>query len=165
MSRNCESPKGTLVIDLSTKNKEIISQTAAMEQIDLNDYIVNQLLLNSLRVIFGSGNVTSDDIRNIDNIIKNSPSLDEDMLNAISMYNETFKELIKPERLDKRDKASKRKPSYGKAARDNLAKGVPIYYTTGGIPKGLIIKEYPSGKKELVDFSSGKEVYIKDYKG
>ncbi|HAX1715604.1 TPA: DUF1778 domain-containing protein, partial [Escherichia coli] len=56
MSRNCESPKGTLVIDLSTKNKEIISQAAAMEQIDLNDYIVNQLLLNSLRVIFGSGN-------------------------------------------------------------------------------------------------------------
>ncbi|EKM0538543.1 DUF1778 domain-containing protein, partial [Escherichia coli] len=97
MSRNCESPKGTLVIDLSTKNKEIISQAAAMEQIDLNDYIVNQLLLNSLRVIFGSGNVTSDDIRNIDNIIKNSPSPDEDMLNAISMYNETFKELIKPE--------------------------------------------------------------------
>lgn len=73
MSRNCESPKGTLVIDLSTKNKEIISQAAAMEQIDLNDYIVNQLLLNSLRVIFGSGNVTSDDIRNIDNIIKILP--------------------------------------------------------------------------------------------
>lgn len=81
------------------------------------------------------------------------------------MYNEIFKKLIKPERLDKKDKATKRKPSYSKAARDNLAKGVPIYYTTGGIPKGLIIKEYPSGKKELVDFSSGKEVYIKDYKG
>lgn len=165
MSRNKETPKGTLVIDLSTKNMEIISLAAAMEQTDLNEYIVNQLLLSSLRVIYGSGNVTSDDIRNIDKIINNTPSLDEDMLNEISMYNEIFKELIKPERLDKKDKATKRKPSYGKAARDNLAKGVPIYYTTGGIPKGLVIKEYPSGKKELVDFSSGKEVYIKDYKG
>ncbi|EOW3493742.1 hypothetical protein ACOVWF_004494 [Escherichia coli] len=165
MSRNKETPKGTLVIDLSTKNMEIISQAAAMEQTDLNEYIVNQLLLSSLRVIYGSGNVTSDDIRNIDKFINNTPSLDEDMLNEISMYNEIFKELIKPERLDKKDKATKRKPSYGKAARDNLAKGVPIYYTTGGIPKGLVIKEYPSGKKELVDFSSGKEVYIKDYKG
>ncbi|EPB6712343.1 hypothetical protein ACRRGZ_003803 [Escherichia coli] len=165
MPHNCESPKGTLVIDLSTKNMEIISQAAAMEQTDLNEYIVNQLLLSSLRVIYGSGNVTSDDIRNIDKIINNTPSLDEDMLNEISRYKEIFKELIKPERLDKKDKATKRKPSYGKAARDNLAKGVPIYYTTGGIPKGLVIKEYPSGKKELVDFSSGKEVYIKDYKG
>ncbi|MHW29037.1 hypothetical protein D9J40_24785 [Escherichia coli] len=165
MPRNQETPKGTLVIELSAKDMEIISKAAAMEQIALNDYIVNQLLLNSLRVIFGSGNVTSDDISNIDKIIKNTPSLNEDMLNEISMYNETFKELIKLERLDKKDKATKRKPSYGKAARDNLAKGVPIYYTTGRIPKGLIIKEYPSGKKELVDFSSGKEVYIKDYKG
>ncbi|PFF96602.1 DUF1778 domain-containing protein [Escherichia albertii] len=165
MSRNKETPKGTLVIDLSTKDMEIISQAAAMEQTDLNEYIVNQLLLNSLRVISESGNVTSDDIRNIDKIINNTPSLDGDMLNEISMYKEIFKELIKPERLDKKDKTTKRKPSYGKAARDNLAKGVPIYYTTGGIPKGLVIKEYPSGKKELVDFSSGKEVYIKDYKG
>ncbi|EFH8543690.1 DUF1778 domain-containing protein [Escherichia coli] len=161
MSRNKETPKGTLVIDLSTKNMEIISQAAAIEQTDLNEYIVNKLLLSSLRVIYESGNVTSDDIRNIDKIINNTPSQDEDILNNISMYNEIFKELIKPEK----DKATKRKPSYGKAARDNLAKGVPIYYTTGGIPKGLIIKEYPSGKKELLDFPSGKEVYIKDYKG
>lgn len=83
MSRNKETPKGTLVIDLSTKNMEIISQATAMEQTDLNEYIVNQLLLSSLRVIYGSGNVTSDDIRNIDKIINNTPSLDEDMLNEI----------------------------------------------------------------------------------
>lgn len=165
MSRNCKSPKRTLVIDLSTKDMEIISQAAAMEQTDLNEYIVNQLLLNSLRVISESGNVTSDDIRNIDKIINNTHSLDGDMLNEISMYKVIFKELIKPERLEKKDKATKRKTSYGKAARDNLAKGVPIYYTTEGIPKGLTIKEYPSGKKELVDFSSGKEAFIKKYEG
>ncbi len=96
MSRNCKSPKRTLVIDLSTKDMEIISQAAAMEQTDLNEYIVNQLLLNSLRVISESGNVTSDDIRNIDKIINNTHSLDGDMLNEISMYKVIFKELIKP---------------------------------------------------------------------
>ncbi|HEI3686106.1 TPA: hypothetical protein SI423_004566 [Escherichia coli] len=50
-------------------------------------------------------------------------------------------------------------------AKKCLALGVPIYYTTEGIPKGLTIKEYPSGKKELVVFSSGKEAFIKKYEG
>lgn len=49
----------------------------------------------------------------------------------------------------------------GRAAKDCLAKGVPIYYSSNDIPRGCVIKEYPSGKKEVVDFSTGKEIFIK----
>jgi len=37
-------------------------------------------------------------------------------------------------------------------ARDMLAKGLPIVYTERDTPKGLVVREYPDGHRELVDF-------------
>jgi len=39
------------------------------------------------------------------------------------------------------------------AAREHLSAGFPIYYRESTTPSGLQIKEYPSGRRELVKFS------------
>lgn len=38
------------------------------------------------------------------------------------------------------------------AAREHLAAGQPIYYCEDDTPDRYVIKEYPDGRKELVDF-------------
>ncbi|MCM8739329.1 hypothetical protein M5E06_35220 [Azospirillum sp. A1-3] len=45
----------------------------------------------------------------------------------------------------------------GAAARGHLAEGQPIYYRKPNTRPGCVIKEYPDGRKELVDFSTGEE--------
>lgn len=45
------------------------------------------------------------------------------------------------------------------AAEAMLAAGIPIYYSEKDTPEGLMIKEYPDGRRELVRFSrQGDEV-------
>lgn len=45
------------------------------------------------------------------------------------------------------------------AVRALLAEGVPIYYEEDDTPEGLLIKEYPDGRRELVRFRrDGDEV-------
>ena len=47
----------------------------------------------------------------------------------------------------------------GGAAQEMLAAGFPIYYREAGTPRGLQIKEYPGGRRELVRVQrSGDEV-------
>lgn len=45
----------------------------------------------------------------------------------------------------------------GAAARAHLADGEPIYYRKPDTRPGCVIKEYPDGRKDLVDFSTGEE--------
>ena len=45
----------------------------------------------------------------------------------------------------------------GTEMRRVLRAGVPVYYTRYDTPPGCVIKEYPEGRKELVDFSTGDE--------
>lgn len=45
----------------------------------------------------------------------------------------------------------------GTEMRRVLRAGVPVYYTRDDTPPGCVIKEYPGGRKELVDFSTGDE--------
>ncbi|HYF90222.1 hypothetical protein [Azospirillum sp.] len=45
----------------------------------------------------------------------------------------------------------------GAAARAHLTDGEPIYYRKPDTRPGCVIKEYPDGRKELVDFSTGEE--------
>jgi len=49
----------------------------------------------------------------------------------------------------------------GEAAKELLAKGIPIYYSEDDTPEGLIIKEYPDGKRELVRFRRDGDEVIK----
>ncbi|KAB2748877.1 MULTISPECIES: hypothetical protein [Brucella] len=47
----------------------------------------------------------------------------------------------------------------GRAAREHLAAGFPIYYREADTPEGLEIKKYPDGRRELVRFHrAGDEV-------
>ena len=47
----------------------------------------------------------------------------------------------------------------GAAAKEHLQAGFPIYYAEDGTPAGFLIKEHPSGRRELVRFDeAGDEV-------
>ena len=47
----------------------------------------------------------------------------------------------------------------GAAAKEHLQAGFPIYYVKDDTPPGLLIKEYPNGRRELVRFDEdGDEV-------
>ena len=47
----------------------------------------------------------------------------------------------------------------GAAAKEHLQAGFPIYYAKDDTPAGLLIKEHPSGRHELVRFDrAGDEV-------
>ncbi|MBK1838637.1 hypothetical protein JHL17_14555 [Azospirillum sp. YIM B02556] len=48
----------------------------------------------------------------------------------------------------------------GAEMRRVLRAGVPVYYTRDDTPSGFVIKEYPDGRKELVDFSTGDELLV-----
>ncbi|MCB8877459.1 hypothetical protein [Acidisoma silvae] len=45
----------------------------------------------------------------------------------------------------------------GRAAKEHLAAGFPIYFREGDTPKGLIVKQYPDGRREMVSFHQGVE--------
>jgi hypothetical protein len=45
----------------------------------------------------------------------------------------------------------------GRAAKEHLAAGFPIYFREDNTPKGLIIKQHPDGRRELVSFHQGVE--------
>jgi len=49
----------------------------------------------------------------------------------------------------------------GEAAKELLAKGIPIYYSEDDTPENLIIKEYPDGRRELVRFHRDGDEVIK----
>jgi len=50
-------------------------------------------------------------------------------------------------------------PGAGDAARETLAAGRPIYYSEPETPDGMLVKEYPDGRRELVVFHrEGDEV-------
>jgi len=44
----------------------------------------------------------------------------------------------------------------GEAAKELLRKGIPIYYGEQDTPENCLIKEYPSGKKELIKYNLQK---------
>lgn len=47
----------------------------------------------------------------------------------------------------------------GAAAKEHLQAGFPIYYAKDDTPAGLLIKEHPNGRRELVRFHrAGDEV-------
>ena len=47
----------------------------------------------------------------------------------------------------------------GAAAKEHLQAGFPIYYAKDDTPAGLLIKEHPNGRRELVRFDrAGDEV-------
>ena len=48
------------------------------------------------------------------------------------------------------------------AARASLSAGVPIYYREKDTPIPGVIKEYPSGRRELVTFASGSEEFLRN---
>jgi len=50
----------------------------------------------------------------------------------------------------------------GKAAQETLKQGIPIYYSENDTPDDLFIKEYPSGKKELVRWSEQGDTVIRE---
>jgi hypothetical protein len=41
----------------------------------------------------------------------------------------------------------------GEAAKETLEAGIPIYYIEDDIPKDLLIKHYPTGRRELVSIN------------
>lgn len=43
------------------------------------------------------------------------------------------------------------------AAREHLAAGFPIYYGEDDTPAGMVVKEYPDGRRELVRFDEDGE--------
>jgi len=49
-----------------------------------------------------------------------------------------------------RDLLSAAKHDDGAAAQRHLEAGRPIYYAEDDTPEGLLIKEYPNGRRELV---------------
>ncbi|MBS9435037.1 hypothetical protein [Photorhabdus hainanensis] len=48
----------------------------------------------------------------------------------------------------------------GSEARAHLNAGEPIYYAEFDTPAGMVIKEYPGGRRELVSFMSGTEEVV-----
>jgi len=49
----------------------------------------------------------------------------------------------------------------GEAAKELLAKGIPIYYSEDDTPEDLFIKEYPDGRRELVRYHKDGDKVIK----
>ncbi len=45
----------------------------------------------------------------------------------------------------------------GQAAKDHLAAGRPIYFCEADTPEGLVIKQHPDGRRELVCFDRAGE--------
>lgn len=50
----------------------------------------------------------------------------------------------------------------GAAARSHLDAGRPIYYGEKDTPPGLVVKEYPDGRRELVRFDHMGEHRVRD---
>lgn len=50
----------------------------------------------------------------------------------------------------------------GEAARSHLTAGRPIYYGERDTPPGLVVKEYPDGRRELVRFDHLGEHRVRD---
>ncbi|SFI68091.1 hypothetical protein [Methylobacterium brachiatum] len=50
----------------------------------------------------------------------------------------------------------------GAAAREHLQAGFPVYYVEGDTPEGLLVKEYPGGRRELVRFDEAGDQVIRD---
>ncbi|PJX23381.1 hypothetical protein CAP48_12600 [Advenella sp. S44] len=50
----------------------------------------------------------------------------------------------------------------GAAARAHLQAGRPVYYREDNTPPGLVIKEFPDGRRQLVRFVNGIEQTIGD---
>lgn len=48
----------------------------------------------------------------------------------------------------------------GAAARSHLEAGFPVYYSEPETPEGVIIKEYPGGRRELVRFDLAGEHFV-----
>ena len=48
----------------------------------------------------------------------------------------------------------------GAVARSHLEAGFPIYYSEPETPEGVIIKEYPDGRRELVRFDLNGEHFV-----
>ena len=48
----------------------------------------------------------------------------------------------------------------GAAARGHLEAGFPVYYSDPDTPNGVIIKEYPGGRRELVRFDLDGEHFV-----
>ncbi|EGY28281.1 hypothetical protein Rin_00017730 [Candidatus Regiella insecticola 5.15] len=48
----------------------------------------------------------------------------------------------------------------GAESRKHLSAGEPVYYRQQDTPAGMIIKEYPAGRKELVSFVTGVERFV-----
>jgi hypothetical protein len=48
----------------------------------------------------------------------------------------------------------------GAAAKEHLAAGFPIYFRDADTPAGLVIKEYPDGRRELVYFDLNGEKVV-----
>ena len=48
------------------------------------------------------------------------------------------------------------------AAREMLAAGKPIYYVEADTPAGLIVKELPDGRRQLVRHMRGNDEVIRD---
>lgn len=48
----------------------------------------------------------------------------------------------------------------GAAARAHLEAGFPVYYSEPDTPEGVIIKEYPGGRRELVRFDHDGEHFV-----
>ncbi len=46
------------------------------------------------------------------------------------------------------------------AVRENLSAGLPVYYCEDDTPDGLLIKEYPDGRRELVRFARSGDTVI-----
>jgi hypothetical protein len=47
------------------------------------------------------------------------------------------------------------------ASRASLAAGVPIYYAEEDTPHDCVIKKYPDGRRELVTFVNGQEMFMR----
>ncbi|PWC76918.1 hypothetical protein [Azospirillum sp. TSH64] len=51
----------------------------------------------------------------------------------------------------------------GAEMRRVLRAGVPVYYTKDDTLPGCVIKEYPDGRTELIDFSTGDERLVSSF--
>lgn len=45
----------------------------------------------------------------------------------------------------------------GRAAEEHLAAGFPIYFREAGTPEGLVVKQFPDGRREFVYFDESGE--------
>jgi hypothetical protein len=49
----------------------------------------------------------------------------------------------------------------GAAAKEHLAAGLPIYFREADTPAGLVVKDYPDGRRELVYFDQTGEKVVR----